>query len=416
MQILYRGLGLANDLLSRIETRLERQTVLSRPVDVDVVLTKACNFACTFCKDYETPIGSKRVSQEDFERVARQLFPFARRLNICSGGEPYLHKGLEDMLRVAKRYGLFTWLLSNGSVFREDRFRAIVEEGLVSEHGFSVDGFKAETVESIRLNGKLPVILNTITSLQRMRDEAGRKKPEITIRYALMRRNIEEAPDAIRMWGDLGIDRINFGFLSLANEISKDELLFYHQPITEKVLEECRRVAEAYPDLDVRLPDTIAEEKNKPVQKCDSPWRFAMIDTNGQVLPCYRSFEAMRMPSLHGESGEQFGAVWNGASYRRLRETVNAKTEKYFPYCEICEQRCGWGEERVHLGDETWLETVRDWLPEEINHKRPLKGTAGREAAAKSRPLAAEQTAARLGSTEPKRHDVKAAENTVEPA
>src|SRR5262245_27864171 len=95
-------IGRANQVLNRFEIALQRRRVLSHPVDVDVVLTRACNYACTFCKDYETPFGSKRISLENFEKAAKQLLPYAMRLNICSGGEPYLHTGLEDILRVAR--------------------------------------------------------------------------------------------------------------------------------------------------------------------------------------------------------------------------------------------------------------------------------------------------------------------------
>src|SRR2546422_10959729 len=144
--------------LTVVEPRLQSHAPRSLPQNVDIVLTKACNLACTFCKDYET-LGAKRVSLENFEKVARQLFPTARWLSICSGGEPYLHKGLEDLLRIARRYKLEAWVLSNGMLLKEDRVRTIVREGLITLHGFSVDGFDAPTVEAIRVGANLPTIL-----------------------------------------------------------------------------------------------------------------------------------------------------------------------------------------------------------------------------------------------------------------
>ena len=74
-----------NTGLNEVEFRLQSTVVRSLPQNVDIVLTKACNLACTFCVDYETP-GAKRISLENFERVARQLFPTARLVSICSGG------------------------------------------------------------------------------------------------------------------------------------------------------------------------------------------------------------------------------------------------------------------------------------------------------------------------------------------
>src|SRR5690348_10195912 len=91
-----------NKVINRLEVAAHRTRLLSKPVVVDVVLTKACNFACTFCKDYETE-GARRISLTNFERMAAQLLPTASRLSICSGGEPYLHTGLEDILRIARK-------------------------------------------------------------------------------------------------------------------------------------------------------------------------------------------------------------------------------------------------------------------------------------------------------------------------
>ena len=66
-----------NTGLNEVEFRLQSTVVRSLPQNVDIVLTKACNLACTFCVDYETP-GAKRISLENFERVARMRATFAR--------------------------------------------------------------------------------------------------------------------------------------------------------------------------------------------------------------------------------------------------------------------------------------------------------------------------------------------------
>ena len=44
--------ALLNKIVNKIECAAQRPYLHSKPVVVDVVLTKACNFAGTFCKDY----------------------------------------------------------------------------------------------------------------------------------------------------------------------------------------------------------------------------------------------------------------------------------------------------------------------------------------------------------------------------
>ena len=360
-----------NTALNEAEFRLQRPTVRSMPQNVDIVLTKACNLACTFCVDYETP-GAKRISLENFARVARQLFPTARLVSICSGGEPYLHKGLEDLLRIARRFKLETWVLSNGMLLREDRVRTIVREGLFTLHGFSVDGFEAPTVEAIRVGANLPTILEKIQMLLRIREEEGKREPRTVIRYALMRSNLDELPAAVQRWGEMGIDRIDCGYVVICNGIDHQESLYFHQDRMQRVFGEARAIAARHPHLDLRLPPTVREEeanRTRP-KRCKYPWSFVKIDTDGRVLPCYRAWEAISVGKVYDGDRRPFAELWNSEAYQALRGTVNDDSvEKFFPYCSRCDYRYGWGDVRQHLGYEEWAEAV-GLAPEEVDHRR----------------------------------------------
>ena len=375
----------ANQLVNEVEMRLGRTRLVSRPVNVDVVLTKACGLACIFCKDYDT-LGSRRVSLANFRTLARQVLPTARQLHLCSGGEPYLHKGLEDILREAKRYDVSTWLLSSGMIMQEDRVRTMVREGLVNRHGFSVDGFHPETVEAIRINAKLDVILENVRMLLRVRKEERKYYPRITINYTLMRSNVEELPQSVERWGEMGIDTVDCYCLSLANDIHPNESMFYHQELLQRVMSDARWIASRFPKLKVRLPPLVSDEQAKIGQpmSCRSPWSFVMIDANGQVLPCYRAFEALRLNTLYDDGAVPFSRIWNSKEYRSLRETVNDDGKfKRYPFCGQCENRYGWGMEAAHLGDLTWKKVVgAEWLGRALDHKRrtrepPVKRVAG---------------------------------------
>ena len=370
-----------NTGLNEVEFRLQSTVVRSLPQNVDIVLTKACNLACTFCVDYETP-GAKRISLENFERVARQLFPTARLVSICSGGEPYLHKGLEDLLRVARRHRVATWVLSNGMLVREDRVRTIVREGLITTHGFSVDGFHPATVERLRVNAKLDTILEKIRMVLRVREEEGKREPRTIIRYALMRSNVEELPDAVERWGEMGIDRMDCGYLAVCNGIDPQESLYFHQDLMSRVFTEARRVAARYPRLRVNLPPAVRDEQPKRQQpsRCRAPWRFVKIDTDGRVLPCYRAWEAISMGKVYDDDSTAFRDIWNSEKYQALRRTVNDDSvEKSFPYCARCDYRYGWADLAQHVGFEEWADTVAPETAENghaIDHRRDRRASA----------------------------------------
>ncbi len=373
-----------NTAMNLAEYWLQKPVVRSLPQNVDIVLTKACNLACTFCVDYETP-GAKRLSIENFQKIGHQLFPTARLVSICSGGEPYLHKGLEDLLRFIKRYKVATWVLSNGMLVKEDRIRTIVREGLITMQGFSCDGFRPETVEAIRVGAKLDQVLDNIRMVLRVRDEEGKQYPQIVIRYALMRSNLEELPAAVERWGEMGIHTIDTGYLAVCNGIDTQESLYFHQDLMERVFADARRVAARYPNLSLNLPQLIrdaAVQKENP-KKCKAPWSFVKIDTDGRVLPCYRAWEALSMGKVYDADGTPFSDIWNSEPYQALRRTVNDDgVDKMFPYCGRCEYRYGWGDIRQHVGYSEWAETVASVVPDAavLDHrreKRPVPGAKG---------------------------------------
>ena len=373
---------LAGRLLNRLEARLGRERVRSKPVAVDVVLTKACNMACSFCRDYEL-VGVRRITVEDMEHVAAELFPSAAWVNICSGGEPYLHKGLEHLLGLAQRHGAERWVLSNGMLPDVERVRPIVERELISLHGFSVDGMRAQTVESIRTGANLPQILANIDDYLSMGEQQHGRRSRVVIRYALMRRNVDELADAVRYWGERGVERIDVGYLALANGIDRDESLYFHQDHMRRAFADAKEVAERYPETELRLPPTVDEDRSRQAAPtaCRAPWEFVMIDASGAVLPCYRAFEAIQMGHLLGPEGRPFDEIWNGPEYRELRRNVNldrdptdpgAPNKQGYGYCRVCENRFGWSAIEPHLGDDTWQKAAfeHDVDRESVDHRR----------------------------------------------
>jgi radical SAM protein with 4Fe4S-binding SPASM domain len=370
------GKQLVNTAVHMLEEAIQRPVLNSLPLLLDVVPTKKCNLNCVFCKKYET-LGDKYVSIENFKALARELFPSALSVNFFSGGEPYMHKQLLELLRIARHYDVEMNVSSNGMLLKESLIRTIAQEELISEHSFSIDGIKASTIEKLRRNSDLGVILENIKMLLRIYKELGKGKPNILIRYALMRSNIEELPEAVQYWGNMGVEVLTCGYLSICREIDPQESLYFHQELTEQVFKKARKVAKYYPHLTLLLPLTIRQQQaqNNVPKRCKKPWRFVYIDCDGRVFPCYRSWGAVTMGNIYNKNIRFKEDIWNNSIYQALRRTVNNDTiKKQFSYCSVCELRFGWGNIATHLGDETWFEHL-DLNPSEkariLTHRSP---------------------------------------------
>ena len=72
-----------NVALNLLEQRLGIGRPRSLPISLDVILTKACNLNCTFC--ISSTVEDRRwLAFDQYERIARELFPSAYKLSFCS--------------------------------------------------------------------------------------------------------------------------------------------------------------------------------------------------------------------------------------------------------------------------------------------------------------------------------------------
>jgi radical SAM protein with 4Fe4S-binding SPASM domain len=360
------GKQFVNTAIHIYELLIQKSVLNSWPVVLDITLTKKCNLKCIFCKKYET-FGDKQVSIENFRALARNLFPKALQVNFCSGGEPYCHSQLAELLRIAHQYHVEVNVSSNGMLLEKSLIRAIAKEELISKHIFSIDGIKASTVEKIRINSNLGVILNNIKMLLRTYKEVGKGKPSVLIHYVLMRTNIEELPEAVQYWGNLGAEALSCDYVSICRDLDPQESLYFHQELAERIFKKARKVAKHFPDLKLHLPLTIRQEQvhRKVPMMCKRPWRLARIDSDGRVFPCQMSWGAITMGNIYNKSSEFKKDIWNNSVYQALRRTTNNdNVQKFFSYCSVCKNRFGKGNLADHLEDETWFKHL-DLSPSE---------------------------------------------------
>lgn len=109
---------------------LQKLTLLDYPGHLAcTVFTEGCNFRCPWCHN----AALVHATADTFD--ASELLAFLRKRQgilegVCvSGGEPLLHKELEDTLRAIKDLGYMVKLDTNGSF--PERLRQLVEAGLL---------------------------------------------------------------------------------------------------------------------------------------------------------------------------------------------------------------------------------------------------------------------------------------------
>ncbi|MGM9512120.1 radical SAM protein [Larkinella sp. GY13] len=119
--------------------------LVSHPVLCNYYITYRCNATCSFCDIWERP--SPYVTQENVRDNLRDLKRLGVRVIDFTGGEPLLHRQLDDLLREAKNLGLITTITTNGLLYPKYAERL---HGLVDMLHFSLDSPIAEEHDKSR--------------------------------------------------------------------------------------------------------------------------------------------------------------------------------------------------------------------------------------------------------------------------
>lgn len=144
----------------------------SKPVLCNYYVTYRCNAKCSFCDIWERPspyITLDDVAQnlQDLKRLGVQVIDF-------TGGEPLLHRQLDQMLEMAQQMGFITTVTTNAMLYpklaerlkgKVDMLHFSLDSADKKEHdkgrGVACYDFVMESIEVARRLGERPDILFT---------------------------------------------------------------------------------------------------------------------------------------------------------------------------------------------------------------------------------------------------------------
>ena len=82
-----------------------------------IEITNKCNLNCSFCSKNNRKI--KEVSVEEFEYIVKKIDKYTDYLYLHVKGEPLLHKNLDGILNVARKYKKKVNITTNGSLLEK---------------------------------------------------------------------------------------------------------------------------------------------------------------------------------------------------------------------------------------------------------------------------------------------------------
>ncbi len=290
-----------NILKRKLRRVFINKDIMVKPKEVLIEVTNVCNLKCPMCHTYRSsrPRGYMDISL--YNRVIDQVVDLdIRDVHLYTVGEPLLHKGIVDMVKIAKSNKRKVFIYTNGNLLDNDIARNLIDAEL-DNLVISLEGMDNSKYASIRRGGNFERAKDNISYAKKYRDSIlGRTKIEIW--STIMDEDSVYLNSFKNYWRNYA-DRIFF--VHLANQGG------YIKGITGKTI-----------DPKLRQP-------------CGTLWNSIIVLWNGQVSACCVDFDGkMIMGNVYQTTLKE---IWNGKKYLKYRKLhLEGKFHELSP-CDVCD-------------------------------------------------------------------------------
>lgn len=333
-----------------------------------------CNLRCAYCS-LDVDIRKHRNAPKGIEKIKKEIIeylPYTSKVQPYISGEPLCRNDmwnvLEELNKVQDLYPMREIELSTNGLLIDEKMAEKIIDSNITSLLISVNAATEETYKRIQ-GGDFNKLIKNLKYLASLKKERNKKSLNISYSYVVMRENIEELPDFIRLANKLEANSIQIWPLN-ANSMGiekrkmtndfvfyyKQQNLAYYPKITAKFLAKSKKLAKklnvfigdlpAYrfdisENNDLPYPinpdefDQILSDSNikyninldgekmildaEKIKKCYFPWSTFYITTDGSFAPCLHLIYKGGIGNVLKEGIE---GVWNNKNMQELRKCI----------------------------------------------------------------------------------------------
>ena len=344
---------------------------LSAPLIVDLNLTSKCNCKCLFCYANASFSQSNTFHEMPFEMVMNilgQLDDIGVNCVRLSGGEPFLHSRIGDILRGINDFSFSVCINTNGTILNSSILK-LLQNAQISSVAVSLDS----SIESKHnfLRGNLNAFALTTNNIKILAGELSEN--ELSTTYTITRHNAcpKEILETAELVASLGVSKMSLQIAAAVGRAKKNNdyvitpeqwddiviaLTDYKKkstafPIRVNLMNECNCCWEYYFPLKKcnRLSDftdiwhqdvSLTFETSRFISCVAGNYSIAITD-QGQVFPCelMMAYPELCAGDIYTNS---FRNIWENSQL--LNKIHSIKMEELPHCCNTCELiNCGGG-------------------------------------------------------------------------
>ena len=266
--------------------------VAPNPLHLDIEVSSQCNLKCPFCS------RTQRIAEGTWRKPgnidmslykttidqAAEAGVYALNLNVI--GEPFIHKGLTEMVRYAKDKGIVDiFFHTNGVLLTEKKSRELIASGL-DKLIVSFDSPYKEKYERVRTGAKYEHVLKNIKRFQEIRAEMNSITP---------------------------VTRLNFIKLPGVTKQEIQDIIDLFSPIVDSI----GLLDYIESDNSVRATAKFPKDYKSNFVCSQLLTRMTVYD-DGRVFPCCSDYDdGLQIGDLNNQTVEE---VWNSKELNAIRK------------------------------------------------------------------------------------------------
>ena len=335
-------------MLNRIRTRLTNR-IYEMPVLV-LMPHSRCNCRCVMCDIWKANSAKSEITVEELEKHLSAFKRLKVKRVALSGGEALMHSNLWRFCDLLHSIGVKISLLSTGVTLAHHAKHVVTH---CDDVIVSLDGSKVIHNQIRNIPAAFEKLEEGVKAIKAIDHEF-----QVTGRTVVQSQNFRDLLNIIETAKVLGLDQISFLAADVSSEAFNRSEPWREEKVSEVALD-ANEIIELESILEKSFADFKAEYDNKfiaeskskmkeiaqyyramteqsrfPERKCNAPWVSAVIESDGNVLPCF-----FHKPYGNINNGS-FMEIVNSKKAIDFRKKLNVKEDTTCKKC-VCSLHVG---------------------------------------------------------------------------